>query len=844
MLHLNLGKLTVLSFFTFAYLVSLGGQTIGSKEKNEGEHLGQKQKLFLLNPSYERWSGDKILSTWSTLNDFKVYNPSARNTTLWEIVGPKGHISGEGFDFVCSGRVRDVEILSDHHIRVVSASGGLWEIKTDEVNLVSTKNLSGHAVLTTWGGTVATDPNDKNIILYGTGEPGVRAGTGLWRTTNGGDHWEHIPINGGIGMGAFDEMEFTNIPSKVWTSGSDGVFFSENSGLTWAQKWGGNCQGMVIFPDNPNIVLVGDLYRGIYKTTNGGNSWIKKTSGLPSSDFARIELSNCRNQPHVIYALYTSISGFTLGIYKSTDSGETWLKCEVSDANGVKNVDYHWGMANYCSFIAVSPTNPNHVISGGGWYVYSADGFHFTGPTEGQHADFHTGGWSKDGSKTYVGNDGGIYKTLFDFKWKWDHTINQLPITQFLTLAVARNQSQAIIGGTQDNGFVYYVPAVKKWFYQLGDGGGVAFHPYNDELVYGTIGLFGGSLTFRNFYKRGSSATGWRDSNFGLDNSGQWWRLVRTDRNNPPMVYTQTDNKVYFSENNGDHWHKFVTDNIPINSIESMRVSLDEIPKIYVTGNGVDTSQCMMLDAVVWEWTNITQGLPIRTNTNEYSVPHVYVSENPSFPDRVYALMRGHGEHLVNEVLFKSDTNGFDWENISGNLPELPFTVMMEHPLNDQILVVGTDGFGAFITDDGGKNWKKWDDGLVKGSFITDFDYQKISSDSVFIVMSTYGQSIWKRLLPNEGIVAIQNIQKNKFDNIIQSCVNDGQQCDVSFNETLTSGVTLEVCNIGGICVLNQQIEKGISDFKLDIQSYPSGMYVISINQNNRVVGTAKMIKN
>jgi len=820
----------------------LNAQSLGPKKENEGESVTQKYKLKMLNPGIDLLSGDQILKKWQQVNDIPSYSVSSRNSSPWELFGPSGHKSSEGYDFYCSGRVRDVEVINDNHMRVVAASGGLWDVITEDDGQVSYKNLTATDVLSPWGGTVATDPFNENIILFGTGEPGIRGGTGLWRSENKGISWRHIPLNGGVGMGAFDEMEFTNQPGKVWTSGSDGVFFSTDSGNTWSQKWGGNCQGMVIFPDNPDIVLVGDLFRGIFKTTNGGVTWEKKTNGLPNSNFARVELSNCKTQPNVIYALFTTNEGFTEGIYKSVDSGESWQRCTVIDSNGKTDVDYHWGLGGYCSFISVSPTNPNHVISGGGWYIFSTDGQDFYGSEVGQHADFHTGGWSADGSMAYYGNDGGIYRTVFDQQWKWDHTINRIPITQFVTVAVAPTNNEAMIGGTQDNGLVYYVPQIKKWVYFLGDGGGVAYHPQNDETIFATLGLFGGELSFRNMTKKGPSTLGWHDPDFGLDPSGQWWRLVRADRNDPPIIYTQTDNKMYYSTNEGNSWNKFFTNDISINSFASMRISHGEFPSIYASGDGPDSSSCLMLDATVWEWTNISDGLPKATKANEYTVPHVYVSENTAYPDRVYALMRGYGGHIAGKVLFKSDAKGADWVNISGNLPDVPYTVMMEHPLDDQILVVGTDGFGMFITEDGGKNWQKWDDDLPKGTFITDFGFQKFSQDSVYIVASTYGHSIWRRLLP-VGKLNVTPEVPGKFVNKIKSVLFQNEVFQITFTEELSDGYTIKVCNMEGRCVLQSDIQSGIQNVQLSTQQLPAGMYVVSLHNSGKVKGTMKSVK-
>ena len=817
-------------------------QTIPAGKVVHEEHIDQGAKLEQLSPGGNLYSpSERLRISASIRSQFTKKSDNNRNTNLWETVGPTGIFSSQGFNFVCSGRVRDVEILDDNHIRVASASGGLWDIQKGSDGKFSNKNLST-SVASIWSGTVATDPFNENIILLGTGEPGVRGGAGLWRSSDKGNTWKSILIEGGTGLGAFDEMEYTARPGKVWTCGSDGVFFSKDSGLTWDRKKGGNHPGMVIYPQRPDTMLVAEYDRGIFRTRDGGKTWQSLTNGLPTNDFNRIELSNCKSQPDVIYALYTNTEGFTLGIYKTVNGGDSWSRCTVINANGEKDVDYHWGMAGYCSFISVSPVDPNHVISGGGWYIYSTDGDNFYGPEEGQHPDFHCGGWSKDGKTAWYGNDGGIYATAFDEKWKWDIQYNNLPITQFVTVAVSRTDPRVIIGGTQDNGLVYYNPTVKKWFYLLGDGGGVAIDPSDENKVYGTLGVSNGPLAFSNYRKFGPSAAGWQDINVGLKPSGQWWRLVRTDQNNPTTLFTQTDNKLYYSTNEGYTWEYLGFQDLDILEISSLRVSHGAYPKIYVSGSGPDTSSLMVLDFGIWEWKNITKGLPTKYNEADgLSIAHTYTSDNPTLENRVYALMRGYGQHLEHNVLFKSDDNGSNWTNITGNLPNLPYSVMMEHPSNENILLAGTDGFGVFITEDGGQNWSLWDDGIPQGAFITDMDYQKFN-DSIYIVVSTYGSSILRRYLPTAGQVNTINPDKSNFHNQIEKAYFDGVNIIIEVEKNISSDILLKICSIDAKCIFQGTVQSGEPKIKIDLHDLSSGVYICSIQKNQKLLGTARVI--
>ena len=92
---------------------------------------------------------------------------------------PFGVFSSQGIDFICSRRIRDVEILNDKHLRVATASGCLWDIKTSTDGSVNYKNLSAEQVTSAWSGAVGSDPFDTNTILYDTGEPALCGGTGL-----------------------------------------------------------------------------------------------------------------------------------------------------------------------------------------------------------------------------------------------------------------------------------------------------------------------------------------------------------------------------------------------------------------------------------------------------------------------------------------------------------------------------------------------------------------------------------------------------------------------------------------------------------------------------------------
>ncbi|MBK6499254.1 MAG: hypothetical protein IPG00_14270 [Saprospiraceae bacterium] len=91
----------------------------------------------------------------------------------------------------------------------------------------------------------------------------------------------------------------------------------------------GDFSSLVIDPMQPDTVYVSDFGKGIFRSFDGGTTWNKLTEGLPTEDFGRIELTICNYFPNVLYASYCNAKNETKGVWKTTDYGETWTKCDI-----------------------------------------------------------------------------------------------------------------------------------------------------------------------------------------------------------------------------------------------------------------------------------------------------------------------------------------------------------------------------------------------------------------------------------------------------------------------------------------------------------------------------------
>lgn len=144
---------------------------------------------------------------------------------------------------------------------------------------------------------LAIQPSNNNIVYLacGTSYLDTDPGRGVWKTTDGGVSWSHVLSN---------------------------VNFSGNDDI----RWGGEC--IVIDPANPNAIYCGGRESGIYKSTNGGNTWSQiVTSGTVSGNISSIAFKP-GNSPEIWVGSSTGTT--PAGVWRSTNSGTSWMQMRTS----------------------------------------------------------------------------------------------------------------------------------------------------------------------------------------------------------------------------------------------------------------------------------------------------------------------------------------------------------------------------------------------------------------------------------------------------------------------------------------------------------------------------------
>ncbi len=228
------------------------------------------------------------------------------------------------------------------------ASGGLF--KTTDSGATWTPITDGKVPLGSTG-SVAVADSDPNIIYLGTGSDGVRSnvstGRGMYKSTDGGQTWKFIGLYNAGQIGAV-RIHPTN-PDIVWVAANGDVFKSNDERGVFKTTDGGQTWRKVLFisdsvgamdlelqPNNPNVVyawmshlerkpwtiISGGREGGFYKSTDGGEHFTKITNGLPNELIGKANLAVTNANPNRIYALIEAKPGG--GVYRSEDAGQTW----------------------------------------------------------------------------------------------------------------------------------------------------------------------------------------------------------------------------------------------------------------------------------------------------------------------------------------------------------------------------------------------------------------------------------------------------------------------------------------------------------------------------------------
>jgi photosystem II stability/assembly factor-like uncharacterized protein len=372
-----------------------------------------------------------------------------------------------------SGRITAIDVVNSNTdiMYAGSASGGVW--KTTSGGIHWEPIFDKETILSI--GAIAIQQDNPSVIWVGTGEGNPRnslnSGWGIYRSLDGGKNWKLMGLEKtrNIYRIIIDPKNSNTIYvgaiGSPWGEHPErGVFKTTDGGNTWEKILYANdktgCADLVMDPTNPNKLIAalwehrrwpwtfksGGPGSGLYITFDGGKTWTKRTDkdGLPEGELGRIGLAIAASKPDVIYA---AIENKKNALYKSTDGGFKWTM--VND-----KMSEIGDRPFYYSEIHADPKNENRLYTIYSEVNVSEDGgrsFQKLLPYSGVHPDHHAWWISKEDPGFIVeGNDGGLNIT-HDYGKNW-RFVENIPVGQFYHVAVDMEQPYNLYGGLQDNG--------------------------------------------------------------------------------------------------------------------------------------------------------------------------------------------------------------------------------------------------------------------------------------------------------------------------------------------------------------------------------------------------------
>ncbi len=649
-------------------------------------------------------------------------------------------------------------------------NGGVW--KTTDYGL-------------TWGpifddqptgsiGDLAVAPSDPNIIYVGSGEglqrPDLSTGDGIYKSTDGGKTWRNVGLGGAqqIGSVIIDPKD----PNRVFVAAlghpygpneERGVYRSTDGGATWRSvlyKDENTGAIQVAFDPTNSQIVYADLWAGrqgpwengawqgpesgIFKSTDGGDTWKKLTNGLPTFEqgLGRIGFDISRSNPKILYATVDA-NPQQGGVYRSDDAGESWRK--------ISGDQRLWGRGSDFAEIKAHPKNPEIVFVANIASYKSTDGGKtwtgFKGAPGGD--DYHRIWINPDNPDIMIfATDQGATITVNGGE-TWSSWYNQ-PTAQMYHVITDNRWPYWVYSGQQESGSAavasrsdYGAITWRDWrTVGVEEYGYVAPDPLNPNITYG------GKIT------RYDWATGQAQNIAPEAVRGGKYRFLRT----APVIFSPVDqmtlyyagNVLFKTTNGGQSWDVISPDlsrekwEVPENIGVYRSPEIKAMPRrgvIYTVApshKNIDTIWAGTDDGLIHitrdggkNWRNITP--PDLKSWAKVSL----IDASHFDDDTAYAAINTFRLDDLRPHIYRTRDGGKTWKHIANGIPDGGIVnVVREDPLRKGLLYAGTEQ-AVYVSFDDGEHWQS----LRLNMPATSIRDLVVKDDD--IVVGTHGRSFW-----------------------------------------------------------------------------------------------------
>lgn len=665
-----------------------------------------------------------------------------------------------------------VGVPGDDQTYYLGGVGGVWKT-TNAGN--TWNNVTDGFVKTSSVGDIDVCPAHPNRVIVGMGESPFRRemsshGDGVYLSKDAGKTWEHLGFKDARQISSV-KFHPTN-PDVIWVgvqgdpwknSFARGLYKSSDGGKSWNQTLYVNDSTGVVdlkydvndpdilylsmwdFQHSPWFLRSGGSGCGLYKSTDGGETWKRLETGLPKV-VGKMGIAVSQDDSNRVYAIIEAAEA-EAGLYRSNDAGNSWALVNKDDPLHTRS----W----YYMHIFTDPSAADSVYVLNAGVSYSTDGGKTTRRVRSSHGDTHDLWVNPDNNKNLILADDGGASISFDGGRSWSTQHNQ-PTAQFYRVNVDNKYNYRIYGGQQDNGTVAVLSSSrggKDDYHSVGgcENAFIAFDPDNPRYFYsscylGQISEYDLELKVRRDV-RADPYMGMGVSPKNRKYRAHWNAPVVSSPHDYNVVYHGT-NKVLKTDDRGQTWTELSPDltrneedkqgqgagpitNEVLESYNTLTYVVESPHEKGVIWAGADDGMVHVTRNDGGEWEDVTP-----KGVTDGIINSIEVS--PHDPGTVYLAVTRHkmGDHTP--YIYRTSDYGKSWEMIAEGLPSDGHfvRVVREDPVRKDLLFAGTES-GMYFSMDGGVNWQSLQLNLPHVG-ISDLIIQRQD-----LVVATRGRAFW-----------------------------------------------------------------------------------------------------